>query len=115
MKYLIETDDLKLREPLMLPLLPVVAVLGLHAALPLEHEVETFINSHGGDASVRRHRWYFEIWDRSGGDTVTARGSLVFEAGQVVPEAMHLEPDYLSANLAAYMERLAGRLGLQCS
>ncbi len=110
MLYSIHTADLASSMPRMLPLPLVTGILHLQAGMPLEDDVADFINRNGGNAMSANHRWYMEIMDMGVGGHIAAQGSFIRDDGQMVTEAMVVDPDYAGANIGPYLQGLAERL-----
>lgn len=106
MLYSIHTSDLTSDAPRVLPAPMTVGALYLAAGIPLEDEVSAFIANHGGDPADQSGRWYLEVWDRSGTDTIAARASYIWSDGDVICEALSVRPDYAALDLPAYLQSL---------
>jgi len=95
--------DLLPGSPRFLPYPLVVAALSLGAGVPLEGGVADFLHQHGIDTDVARSRWYLEVWHRGDVDEIAAKASFAWQDGSVIPEAVHIEPDYHGLNLEPYL------------
>ncbi|WP_282129779.1 hypothetical protein [Roseobacter litoralis] len=97
---------LKPGAPRFLPHPLVTMVLSLGAGLPLEDSIQSFLHQNGVDTGVARNRWYVEIWHRGDVDEIAAKASFAWHDGNVVVEAVHIEPDHHGLNLEPFLYTL---------
>ncbi len=110
MIYSIHNTDLTSDAPRVVPAPMTTGALYLGAGIPLEDEVAEFLTNHGDDPADERGRWYIEVWDRSGQDVVAAKASFIWSDGDVLCEAISVDPDYSALDLKTYLQRLGSGL-----
>lgn len=114
MLYSFHQSDLAPGAPRVLPypLIPVAIFMGM--ANPPSDEIAEFIMEHSDGPVAAINRWYIEVTDITSGGTAAAQASYVWQDGQVVCEAISVEPGHQGANIQPYLDQLGSGLWL-CS